>query len=57
MVCKLFGKDVVKSVREKETERGEEREGKRRRKKKREVHIQTPNPLAFAKMTNAGTEA
>lgn len=36
-------------------ERKRQREGER--KKKREVHIQTPNPLAFAKMTNAGTEA
>lgn len=35
------------------------REGEidREEEEKKEVHIQTPNPLAFAKMTNAGTEA
>ena len=58
LVCKCFGEDVVKSVRERERRR--ERERERRRKKKKEkggTHPNPPNPLAFAKMTNAGTEA
>lgn len=46
---------MLLKVRERNRQRWAERE--REGGKKREVHIQTPNPLAFAKMTNAGTEA
>lgn len=50
MLLKVLERKRQREKRERGEERAEE-------EKKREVHIQTPNPLAFAKMTNAGTEA
>lgn len=40
----------MQKKRQREKKKGEKR-------LKREVHTQTSNPLAFAKMTNAGIEA
>lgn len=54
-VMQIVGKDVVKRKMCRRKDRGEKKKGEKRLK--REVHTQTSNPLAFAKMTNAGIEA